>query len=258
MKSGDSVVIESRGGPLTYKAIIDGKAGGDIGQVRIPADGEVIARELNDIFFLGTHGEEYTLRGWTGRSKFTLACAVNLVSQKPDEIVVRVDLLSTGTFKILVTDETAKANLRKPHVSYKEKTLDVKRTYTFKPDRVVVSDEVLWLHPGMEIKTLYFTAAFMPGCVQGPARLVKGAVTASFYGSDLGGQEDSGRNRLSVHLGKLSQEWLQDRHADNGNVVRSGQNRTCTFTRRRGNRIGTRSPGSCIGWRAPRRASRSN
>ena len=111
---------------------------------------------------------------------FTVSCSADLVSQKPDEVVVRVNLLSTGTFKILVTDETAKAELRKAHASYKDKTVELKRTYTFKPDRVIVDDEVLWLHPDMDLKTLYFTSAFMPGCVQGPARLTHGATTASF------------------------------------------------------------------------------
>jgi hypothetical protein len=68
VKSGDTIVIASQGGTLTYKAVVDGKRGGDITQVSLPADGPVVARELNDLFYHGTHGEEYTLRGWTTTS----------------------------------------------------------------------------------------------------------------------------------------------------------------------------------------------
>jgi hypothetical protein len=189
VKSGDAIVIESKGGPVTYKVVVDAKRGGDISDLQLPADGKVVGREINDLFFLGEHGDEYTLRGWTGPNKFTISCSADLVSQKADEIVVRVNLLTTGTFKILVKDEAEKAELRKAHASYKDKTLEVKRVYTFKADRVLVDDEFLWMHPEMEFKTFYFTAAFMPGCVQGPARLVKGAEQASFYGVSSGGKK---------------------------------------------------------------------
>jgi hypothetical protein len=188
-KSGDTIIIESKGGPLTYKIAIDPKRGGDISDLQLPADGKIIAREINDIFFLGEHGDQYTLRGWTGPNKFTISCSANLISQKADEVVVQVNLLTTGTFKILAKDEPAKAELRKTHVSYKDKTIEVKRTYTFKPDRVLVNDELLWVHADMQFKTFYFTAAFMPGAVQGPARLVKGAANASFYGVSSGGKK---------------------------------------------------------------------
>jgi hypothetical protein len=188
-KSDGSIVITSTGGALTYKAVIDPKSGGDITQFRLPADGEVVARELNDLFFLGQHGDQYTLRGWSGRIKFVIACSADLVSQSPDEVVVRVNLLATGTFKILATDEALKADLRKAHVSYKDKTVDVKRTYTFKPDRIVVDDQVLWLHPDLDFKTVYFTPAFMPGVIQGPARLSSGATTASFNVVSSGGKK---------------------------------------------------------------------
>ena len=80
-KSGDSIVIESKGGAQTYKAIIDPKAGGNITQVSLRADGSVVARELNDIFFHGKHGEEYTLRGWTKREQCIVSCKMDLVSQ---------------------------------------------------------------------------------------------------------------------------------------------------------------------------------
>jgi Polysaccharide lyase len=189
MKSGDSVVVESKGGPLTYKPVIDPKNGGNITQLNLPADGNVVARELNDLFFLGDHGEEYTLRGWTGRDKCTISCAVDLVSQKPDEVVVKVDLITTGTYKILVTDEAAKANLRKTHLNYKDKTLEVKRTYTFKPDRIVIDDQMLWVHPDTQMKTFYVTSAFTPGSIQGPARLVNGATATSFYVQSSSGKK---------------------------------------------------------------------
>ncbi len=181
VKSGDSVVVESKGGLITYKAVVDAKTGGNITELNLPADGNVVARELNDIFFLGDHGEEYTLRGWTGRNRFPISCAVDLVSQKPDEVVVKVDLVTTGIFKIFVTDEAAKADLKKTHANYKEKTLEVKRTYTFKPDRIAIDDQMLWLHPDTRMKTFYFTSAFMPGTIQGPARLVNGETTTNFY-----------------------------------------------------------------------------
>jgi len=69
VKSGDAVVVESKGGALRYKVVVDGKLGGDITQLSLPANGPVIAREINDVFFLGQHGEEYTLRGWTGPAR---------------------------------------------------------------------------------------------------------------------------------------------------------------------------------------------
>jgi len=188
-KAGDAVVVESRGSALTYRAVVDGKHGGDISQIRLPADGQVVAREVNDIFFLGQHAEDFTLRGWSGPEKFNIACAVELVSQKPDEVVVRVNLLTTGTFKILAKDPAEIARLRKTHPSYKEKTLQLKRTYTFKPDRVVVDDELLWVYPQMGIKTFYFTAAFLPGVVQGPLRLVSGTNTTAFYQVSSGGKK---------------------------------------------------------------------
>src|SRR5260370_40461701 len=81
-KSGDAIVVESAGGTVTYKAIVNAKQGGNITEVRLPADGDVIARELNDIFFLGAHGEQFTLRGWTGKSRFNISCSVDMVSQR--------------------------------------------------------------------------------------------------------------------------------------------------------------------------------
>jgi hypothetical protein len=188
-KSENSVTVESKGGALSYKAVVDGKNGGDIGGLHLPADGDVIAGQLNDIFFLGTHAEDYTLRGWTGPNKFTITCSVDLVSQKPDEVVVQVNLLTTGTFKILATDPTIKAELRKAHSNYKDKTIQLKRIYTFKPDRVVVNDELLWVHPDMEMKTLYYMSSFMPGQTQGPARLINGETTSSFSQTGSGGEK---------------------------------------------------------------------
>src|SRR5258706_8955253 len=83
VKSQDTIVITSTGGPLTYKAVIDPKIGGDITPFRLPPDGDVVARELNDLFFLGEHGDQYTLRGWTGRSQFTLSRSPDPISPKP-------------------------------------------------------------------------------------------------------------------------------------------------------------------------------
>ena len=99
IKSADAIAMESRGGSVTYKAVVDRKQGGNITELRLPAGGDVVARELNDIFFLGAHGEQYTLRGWTGKTRFNISCSVDLVLQKPDEAVVQVNLLSTGISK---------------------------------------------------------------------------------------------------------------------------------------------------------------
>src|SRR5882724_10820688 len=145
VKTGDEIAIESRGGALTYKAVLSGKEGGNITQVSLPADGPAIARELDDIFFHGTHGEEYTLRGWTGKSKFIISCSMNVVSQQPDEVVVQANVVAKGTFKIIAQDEAVKAKIKQtPLVSYKDKAVEIKRTYHFKADRVVESDELVW------------------------------------------------------------------------------------------------------------------
>src|SRR5579859_5542900 len=188
-KSGETIIIESSGAALTYKALVDPQKGGDIANFQLPASSAIVARELNDIFFLGQHAEEYTLRGWTGPEKFIQSCSVDLVSQKPDEAIVRVHLQTTGTFRILVTEEPAKSNLRKSHVNYKDKTLDVKRTYTFKPDRILVEDELLWLHPDMQFKTFYMSAAFAPRAAQSPVKLVNSNTSATLFGATSGGKK---------------------------------------------------------------------
>jgi hypothetical protein len=188
-KASGSITIESTGGLITYKAVVDTQRGGDISDFRLPASGDIVGRELNDIFFLGTHGEEYTLRGWTGPNKFTISCSADVISQKPNEVVVQVNLLTTGTFKILVDDPAAKAKLRKLHASYKDRTTQIKRIYTFKPDRIVVNDELTWLHPNMQFRTFYFTSAFTPGYIQGPARLVKDGNSAGFEVTGSGGKK---------------------------------------------------------------------
>lgn len=188
VKTGEDIVVESRGGTVTYKAVLDAKTGGNMTEVRLPADGNVIARELNDIFFHGAHGEQYTLRGWTGKSKFIMACSMNVISQQAGEIVVQVNVATKGTFKIITNDETLKAKLKQtPLVSYRDKAVEIKRTYTFMPDRVVEKDELVWMYPDMEMTTFYYMPAFTHGSVQGPARLVKDAVKASFYNVGSGG-----------------------------------------------------------------------
>jgi hypothetical protein len=192
LKTGDTIVVESKGGAVTYKAVVDSKQGGNITQICLPGDGEVIARELNDIFFHGDHGEQYTLRGWTGKSKFILSCSIDVISQAPDEVVVQVNTLTTGIFKVLEADAALNAQLRKTLVGYKEQTLKVKRTYSFKADRVVMRDELLWLYPDMDMTTVYLCAAFAPRSAQEPARLVKGATQASFYPVGSAGEKVPG------------------------------------------------------------------
>jgi hypothetical protein len=189
VKTGDKIVVESTGGPVTYQAIVDAKSGGDITDLRLPGNGNVVASNIADIFYYGTHGEDYTLRGWTGRSKFTLSCSQELVSQKPDEVTVQVKLVTTGTFKVVTEDADLKAKLKKTLVGYKGKTVEFKRAYTFKLDRVVVNDELLWVYPDMGIRRLDFSSRFAPGTVQGPARLVSGTMKACFYEVGSGGEK---------------------------------------------------------------------
>ncbi|HEX3316280.1 MAG TPA: hypothetical protein VHR72_15385 [Gemmataceae bacterium] len=188
-KEGKTVVVESRRGPLTYKVVIDPKTGGNITQLRLPADGPVVGRELNDLFFLGTHGEEYTLRGWTGRERFLQSCTVDLVPAKGNEVVVKVDLVTTGTFKILIGDDAKKAELKKQHVSYKDRTLEVSRLYRFFVDRVQIEDRIRWVHPDLDFKTFYLTAAFEPRAIQGPVRLDNGAISKSLFVTSSGGKK---------------------------------------------------------------------
>src|SRR5205823_1559643 len=98
-------------------------------------------------------------RGWSGKSRFNMACSVDLISQKGDEAIVQVNLLSTGIFKVLTTDQPAAANLRKTHASYKEKAIQIKRTYKFTPDRILINDQLIWLYADAPFKTFYATAA---------------------------------------------------------------------------------------------------
>jgi hypothetical protein len=183
----DEIVVQSKGGSPSYRAVVDGKRGGNIAQVSLPAGVNAVVRDLNDIFFHGTHGDQYSLRGWTGRSNCILSCAMKTLSRKPDEIVVQVDIQAAGTFKILTADETIKAKLKGRFKNYTDRTVDIKRVYTFKPDRIVMNDDILWVYPDMEITTVYVTSSFLPRCVQSPARLVKGAVKADFHAVGSGG-----------------------------------------------------------------------
>jgi hypothetical protein len=185
--TNDEIVVQAKGGALSYKAVVDRKLGGNITQVSLPAGDKAIVRDLNDIFFHGTHGGQYTLRGWTGRSNCILSCAMKTLSQKPDEIVVQVDIQAAGTFKILTADEAVKGKLRGRLKNYASRTVDIKRVYTFKPDRILMTDDVLWVYPDMEITTLYITSSFVPRSIQSPARLVKGAVKADFQVTWSGG-----------------------------------------------------------------------
>ena len=215
----------------------------------LPADGNVIARELNDIFFLGEHGEEFTLRGWTCRNRFPITCAVDLRSQKPDEVIVKVDLITTGIFKFFVTDESAKADLKKTHVSYKDKTLDVKRTYTFKPDRVLIDDQLLWLHPETKIKTFYFTAAFCTPLELEALRLVNGADSHELLcARPL--RANKCQKGLSFPLPqRISSRTVLKSVCGRRRRRSISPNRTCTFLNGPGSRTGFRCPALCIGSR---------
>ena len=146
-------------------------------------------RDLNDIFFHGVHDNEYTLRGWTTRSACILSCSTDVTSRKPEEIVVGVRASVAGIFKIISTSEAVKAKLRGKLKNYHEKTVEINRVYAFRPDRVLITDEVLWVYPDMEFNAIEWTSSFVPGCVQSPVRLVKGAVKASFYPVGSGGEK---------------------------------------------------------------------
>jgi hypothetical protein len=50
-------------------------------------------------------------------------------------------------------------------------------------------DELLWVQPDTQVTTVYFTPAFMPGSVQGPARLINGTATADFLVTTSGGKK---------------------------------------------------------------------
>jgi hypothetical protein len=183
------LVIESKSGPVTYKAIVDRNQGGDIKELRLPTDSGPVMNDLNQIFFHGTDGDEYTLRGWSGRSKFISSSSAEVLSRKPDEIVVQVEAEAVGTFKIISTNQAVKAKLAGKLRSYQEKTVKIKRLYAFKPDRIEIADEILWVYPGMDFNAVEWTASFLPGSIQSPARLVKGALKANFYPVGSGGDK---------------------------------------------------------------------
>jgi hypothetical protein len=182
------IIIQSAG-PVNYKAVVDRQKGGDIKQLCLPATSQPVADDLNNLFFHGRHGEDYTLRGWTGRDTCILSCAAELVSQKPDEIVVQVKVEAAGTFKIVSTDPAVKASLAGKLRSYKEKTVEIKRSYSFHPDGIDITDEVLWVYPGMNFDKIEWAASFLPGQIQSPARLLKGAVKANFDPVGSGGDK---------------------------------------------------------------------
>jgi len=54
---------------------------------------------------------------------------------------------------------------------------------------MVVDDRLVWVRPGLEFKTFYFTAAFNPGAAQGPVRLVRDGAAASFTVTSSGGRK---------------------------------------------------------------------
>ena len=97
------LVIESKGGPVSYKAVVDRNQGGDIKQLCLPADSGPAMSDLNDIFFYGRHDNEYTLRGWSALAKCIQSSSAEGLSRKPDEVVVQVCVDAAGTFKVIST-----------------------------------------------------------------------------------------------------------------------------------------------------------
>jgi hypothetical protein len=183
------LVVESSGGPVSYKAAVDRKKGGDIKQLCLPADGKPVTSDLDNFFFHGKHADEYTLRGWTARDQCILSSSVEVLSRKSEEIVVQVNIEAAGTYKVVAADPATKAKLAGKIKSYQEKTVKIKRLYAFRSDGIEVTDEVLWLYPGMEFNVIEWAATFATGTVQSPARLVKGPVKASFYPVGSGGEK---------------------------------------------------------------------
>jgi hypothetical protein len=51
-----------------------------------------------------------------------------VLSHKPDEIVIQVNVDAAGTFKVISTDPSMKAGLAGKLRSYQEKTVKIKRT----------------------------------------------------------------------------------------------------------------------------------
>ena len=182
-------ILIQAAGPVNYQAVVDRQKGGDIKQLCLPATSQPVVDDLNNLFFLGRHGEDYTLRGWTGRDTCILSSAAEVVSQKSDEIVVQVKVEAAGTFKIVSTNPAVKASLAGKLRSYQEKTVEIKRSYSFQPDGIDITDEVLWVHPGLNFDKIEWTASFLPGCIQSPARLLKGAVKAGFDPVGSGGDK---------------------------------------------------------------------
>ena len=73
--------------------------------------------------------------------------------------------------------------------NYKEKTVEINRRCAFRPDRIVMTDEVLWVHRPTRFENIEWTASFLPGCVQSPVRLIKDVRQASFYPVGSGGEK---------------------------------------------------------------------
>ena len=176
-----NLIVESSGGPVSYQAVIDRNRGGNIRRLCLPADGQSVVSDLNDIFFYGHHHNEYTLRGWSGRPECIAASSAKVLSERPDELQVQVGADAMGTFKVISTDPAVKVRVAGKLHSYRDTAVKIKRLYAFKPDRIEMTDEVLWVHPNLEFGCIEWTASFLPGWVQSPARLVKGKVKASFY-----------------------------------------------------------------------------
>jgi hypothetical protein len=183
------LVIESKGGPVNYKAVIDRNRCGNIKELHLPANGGPVVSDLNGIFFFGVQDHEYTLRGWSGRAQCIQSSSADVLSQKPGEVVVRVKADATGTFKVISTDQAVKARLAGILRGYQEKTVEIQRICAFKPDRIELTDEILWVHPNTPFNCIEWTVSFLPCCIQSPARLVKGVVKASFYPVGSGGDK---------------------------------------------------------------------
>jgi hypothetical protein len=120
--------IESKGRPVSYQAVVDRVKSGDIKRLCLPANNKPVASDLSSLFFYGEREKEYTLRGWTSRDRCILAYSAEVLSHKPDEIVIQVNVDAAGTFKVISTDPSVKAGLAGKLRSYQEKTVKIKRT----------------------------------------------------------------------------------------------------------------------------------
>jgi enterochelin esterase-like enzyme len=160
-REGDKIVITSSAGP-TWKAAVDGKHGGVITALRIPADGNNLASD-DGSRFEGLCNLIYVDFQETGKDGAYVAKGslyyfgaterLSILEEQPDRIVVEV----TGRAGNQVTP--------------KADVLRYRQRYTFLVDRIVCEGEVDWMFddvtPGSRPELIQLNNVFAPGAVEG-------------------------------------------------------------------------------------------